>query len=475
VADIMAIISKAIVGNAVGTKLLMDRYVSTNKALDGVSDGGKLYLVTVRPPAKASASDEALWLVAILEKPKHDGAQWIAKASQIPITDISKLRAKIKFESGVGITAKKGALGMSLQTPRPLTAADTALLDKAAGLASGSPETSPGDDKGLPAPPSAPSPIGAATGERRGTLLDAILENPDSDEARQVYADQLMGNNDPRGEFIQLEIQLAGPLSIRKREQLRVRRGILLKEHGGKWWPYSLAHSRVHKGFLDAAHGSWKQIKAIATKLFESEPITELGLTDVGEKDLEAFLKSPWLPRIRRLVMRHLEGDEGFTTLATSPALANLRALNVTASELSADALAELALPRLENLVLTGNPIGDEGVENLAQWKQLANVETLYLSACEISEEGIDQLFSGAPLAKLKKLTLSNNELGDEGAGVIVKAAARMPALEHLELLRCGLSQSGVKALAKAKLPTLRRLDVRFNEVDDGGDPRIRA
>src|SRR5688500_18859166 len=112
----MAIISKAIFEKAagkaptVGTKLLMDRYVSTNKALDAVAGGGKLYLVTVRPP------DEALWLVAILEKPKHDGAQWIAKPSQIPITDISKLRAKIKFESGVGITAKKGALGMSLQT-----------------------------------------------------------------------------------------------------------------------------------------------------------------------------------------------------------------------------------------------------------------------------------------------------------------------------------------------------------------------
>jgi uncharacterized protein (TIGR02996 family) len=468
VADIMAIISKAlfekVAGKAptVGTKLLMDRYVSTNKALDAVAGGGKLYLLTVRPP------DEALWLVAILDKPKHDGAQWIAKPSQIPITDISKLRSKIKFESGVGITAKKGALGMSLQTPRPLTAADTALLDKAAGLSSA-------PDDGLPAPPSAPSAIGAATGERRGSLLDAILENPDSDEARQVYADQLMANNDPRGEFIQLEIQLAGPLSIRKREQLRERRGLLLKEHGGTWWPYSLAHSRVHKGFLDAAHGSWKQIKTIATKLFESEPITELGITSLGsEKEVAAFLGAPWLPRIRRLVMRGLEGDEGFAALATSPALANLRALNVTASELSADALAELALPRLENLVLTGNPIGDEGIENLAQWKQLANVDTLYLSACEISEEGIDQLFSGAPLAKLKKLTLSNNELGDEGAGVIAKAAVRMPALEHLELLRCGLSQTGVKALAK-KLTTLRRLDVRFNNVDDGGDPRIRA
>ena len=476
--DMMAIVSKAIFEKAAGklpttgTKLQMDRYVSANKALDPLKQGGKLYLVTVRPP------DEELWLVAILDKPKFDGKQWIAKASQIPITDISKLRSKIKFESGVGITDKKGALGMSLQTPRALTSADTALLDKAAGVVAAAEED---EDKGLPPPPSTPSPIGAATGERRGTLLDAILDNPDSDEARQVYADQLIANNDPRGEFILLDIALAGPLSIRKREQLAARRVELIKEHSAKWWPYSASHWRIHRGFLQAVHGTWKQIKAIATPLFAAEPVTEVSISGIEEdKDLAALLKAPWLPRVHRLILRGLPGDEGFTTLVSSPQLANLRALNVTANELGSDALANMtnALPRVHNLVLTGNPIGDEGIEHLGQWKQLANVDTLYLSTCELSEQGIDQLFSGAPLEKLTKLTLSNNELGDEGASVLAKCAQRMPALEHLELTNCGLGSSGAKALAKAKLPKLRRLDLRRNDLDEklaANDPRIRV
>lgn len=461
-ADMMAIVSKAIFEKAagkaptVGTKLQMDRYVSANKALEPLSQGGKLYLVTVRPP------DEALWLVAILEKPKFDGKQWVAKASQIAITDISKLRSKIRFESGAGITEKVGALGMSLQTPRALTAADTALLDRAAGV--GGTDVA---DKGLPPPPSAPASIGAATGERRGTLLDAILENPDSDDARQVYADQLIANNDPRGEFILVDIALAGPLSIRKREQLAARRVQLLKEHSDKWWPYTASHWRTHKGFLQAVHGSWKQISAIAPELFAAEPVTELSVSLDDEKILQALLDAPWLPRIHRLILRGLPGDEGFTTLAASPQLANLRALNVTGSDLGADALSEMAdaLPRVENLVLTGNPIGDDGIDGLRTWKQLANVTTLYLSTCELSEEGVAQLLSGKPLVQLTKLTLSNNELGDDGAGVIVKCASRMPALEHLELTNCGLSASGAKALAKAKLPKLRRLDVRRNDL----------
>lgn len=479
--DLMAIVSKAIFEKAagkspaVGTKLQMDRYVSTNKALEPLARGGKLYLVTVRPP------DEALWLVAILEAPKFDGKQWVAKASPVPITDISALRSQIKFESGVGITAKKGALGMSLQTPRALTTADTALLDRVAGVVARVIAAGDAEGKGLPAPPTAPSAFGAATGERRGSLLDAILEHPDSDEARQVYADQLIANNDPRGELILVDIALAGPLAIRKREQLARRRAELVKAHAATWWPYKVASYRTHKGFVQAVVGSWTQVKAIAQDLFAAEPVTELELSGIDDdKALRALLAAPWLPRLHRLIMRGLPGDEGFTALATSPQLANLRALNVTANELSADALADLgdALPRCTSLVLTGNEIGDDGVANLRAWKHLPNVDTLYLSSCEVGEDGLDQLFAGAPLARLEKLTLSNNEIGDEGAGVIVKCAVRMPALRHLELTNCGLSSSGAKALAKAKLPALRRLDLRRNDLDDklaAADPRIRV
>jgi uncharacterized protein (TIGR02996 family) len=472
-ADIMAIVSKAIFEKAagkapaIGTKLLMDRYVTANKALEPLSQGGKLYLVTVRPP------DEALWLVAVLENPKFDGKQWVAKPSQVAITDISKLRAKIKFESGAGITDKKGALGMSLQTPRALTAADTALLDKAAGIG-----TAPPEDKALPPPPSAPSPIGKVTGARRGTLLDAILDDPDSDAARQVYADQLIGNNDPRGEFILVDMAVAGPLSIRKRAQLTARRKELLDRHSAAWWPWTASEWRVHKGFVQAAGGSWKQIKPIAGELFAAEPVTELTLTGMDDKAIEELLAMPWLPRIRRLILRALDEDK-FTRLAAAPQLAKLRALNVTGSELGSDALAAMttALPSVQNLVLTDNPIGDDGIANLRTWQQLANVDTLYLTSCELTSEGLATLLA-VPLEKLVKLTLSNNELGDTGANVIAKAAKRLPALEHLELSNTSLGTVGARTLSKADLPRLRRLDLRRNGLSEklvAEDARIRV
>src|SRR5687767_11433012 len=110
--DMMAIVSKAVFEKAagknptVGTVLGMDRYVSANKAFEKLSSGGKLYLVTVRPP------DESLWLVGVLDNPRFDGEMWKARKSQIPITDISDAKDDLVFENGKGIKAAKGQLGM---------------------------------------------------------------------------------------------------------------------------------------------------------------------------------------------------------------------------------------------------------------------------------------------------------------------------------------------------------------------------
>jgi hypothetical protein len=139
--SVLAIVSKAVferdakIGGklaGVGEVVPMDRYVSKNKGLAPAGEGGALFLVTVRPP------DEALWLVAILEKPAFDGENWVAAKNTAPIADVTGLKDKIKFANGSGISAKKGALGMSLQTPRVLADEDVALLRAAAGAPPGS-------------------------------------------------------------------------------------------------------------------------------------------------------------------------------------------------------------------------------------------------------------------------------------------------------------------------------------------------
>lgn len=105
----------------------LDRYVSSNRALETLREGGSLFLVTVRPP------NDKLLLVAILEKPEHDGTAWVsAKKNVVTSVPIGSVRDRLKLETGKGLDAKPGALAMSLQTPRRLTDDDVQLLREAA-------------------------------------------------------------------------------------------------------------------------------------------------------------------------------------------------------------------------------------------------------------------------------------------------------------------------------------------------------
>ncbi|HEU0034877.1 MAG TPA: serine/threonine-protein kinase [Kofleriaceae bacterium] len=126
--DILAIVSKAVFERdaRVDGKLIepgdvwpVDRYTSTQKVFEALEDGGRIFLVTVRPPS------EQLWFVGVVGDPAFDGTAWIADApNTLPVTDISALRKTITFESGKGMSQDRGTLGMSLQTPRTLTAGD---------------------------------------------------------------------------------------------------------------------------------------------------------------------------------------------------------------------------------------------------------------------------------------------------------------------------------------------------------------
>lgn len=110
--------SEALIGAVVDTS----EYVSKNKTFASLKEGGAIFLVTVRPP------DEKLWLVGILENPKKKGDKWKAPSNEAPLTDITSAIKKLKLQSGAGISAKKGSLGMSLQTPRALADGDVELL-----------------------------------------------------------------------------------------------------------------------------------------------------------------------------------------------------------------------------------------------------------------------------------------------------------------------------------------------------------
>lgn len=196
-ASVLAIVSKAVFERDArgadgalaepGQTLPLDRYLSANKGLAPLGEGGALFMVTVRPP------DERLWLVAVLRDPTFQGDRWQAAPNTVPLTDITELLPQIELQNGKGIKPKPGRMGMSLQTPRALNEADVALLLQAAQVGGG-----PADDA-----------VSAAAPGPYADLLADVIAAPDDDAPRLVLADRLMEQGDPRGEFIAAQVQLA--------------------------------------------------------------------------------------------------------------------------------------------------------------------------------------------------------------------------------------------------------------------------
>lgn len=170
--NVLAIISKAQFEAAhpratEGDELGFARYASTHAALSPLTGGGSLFLVTVRPP------DERLWLIGELVEPTHDGKAWKSSPSTVRVRDITALIPRLRFSNGKGLSPKKGALGMSLQTPRQLTDDDTDLLRGSAASTPATKRRAP--VASTPAPPRPSEPIAPAPAEAL-TLTDVLGE-----------------------------------------------------------------------------------------------------------------------------------------------------------------------------------------------------------------------------------------------------------------------------------------------------------
>jgi len=111
------------------------------------------------------------------------------------------------------------------------------------------------------------------------------------------------------------------------------------------------------------------------------------------------------------------------------------------------------ALPRLRELSLHHNQIGEAGVAALAR-------------ACE---------GGAAPLAQLSELHLFNNALGSAGLEALARACrgGAWPQLSHLDLREIDAGDGGLVALAAAgargALAQLKHLDLRHNPIGNPG------
>lgn len=126
-------------------------YVSDHPRLDELTSGSRLFLVCVPPQTNH------LWLVAVYESIKRSetGYPQSTRKNRTPITDITHLRDKLRFDNGIGIKWRGGVMAQSLQTPRILTEDDVRLLAQAIRKQTGHvlpPFRAPSEELSIPIP-----------------------------------------------------------------------------------------------------------------------------------------------------------------------------------------------------------------------------------------------------------------------------------------------------------------------------------
>jgi uncharacterized protein (TIGR02996 family) len=324
-------------------------------------------------------------------------------------------------------------------------------------------------------------------------LLRAIIEAPDDDAPRLVYADYLEEKGDPYGELVRCSVLAAqknAPAAEGKEHKARVAE--LLKEH--QWLPPFLdaKETRVRRGFV-AEHQASRAPLPPGEELarLASHPLFSLMPRHVGYGSLGLF---PFLARLPRLGafgtidwesygFKGLpEGEDAAAIFARSPHLAGLLRLRLRQCGLTDDHLEALANnPALSLRVLnvgsdggmevSGNPFGNRGARALASSPYLRELEELDVSDSAMDDEGVAHLCAGKGLPKLKKLNLAGVCLSDrayqtlarspftarleeliiseghyQGVGVStdagVRALAESPHLQNIKQLRIGLSVS---------------------------------
>jgi uncharacterized protein (TIGR02996 family) len=529
--DVFAIVSKAVFekearvdGKVVGIGDVwpVALYHGTGKVFEtALASGGRIFMVTVRPP------DEQLWLLAVLESPKFDARKkaWVGAPNAVRVVDITGLRKTIQFESGKGMSQSKGALGMSLQTPRALGPGDAEHILGliGGGGARGGSKPSTASREGAAGKPAAASFKNTTrTRNTRAALLAAIRAEPDEATHRHVLADLYeVGGDADRGRFVHAQLARAElPRWDPRVVAMTLDERALLREHEAAWRAELPAIAGVRYGeferglvarvaFDDAALIP-KHIEKVMTacpvtcvemrwprrgarpKLGAIEGVRALRVTGtlLSNADLTWLASSAVLSTLEELELENSRmNDAALGILLDSPHLGHLRRLRLPFHQLGNEGLERLAkaeLPQLVELGLAvetqdrlgsggrdGDGINGYGVVALCAWPQMAKIERLDLTGNQIGDTGLTAILASKNtkrLAALRIRSISDYDMeNDERPDVLAafKNTKADRALEELDIGENELTNRSVDALKGTPvLDKLRVLAFDFSRSD---------
>jgi len=197
-------------------------------------------------------------------------------------------------------------------------------------------------------------------------LYDAILADPDNVDLRLQYADAVSDTDPDHAELIRLDIEKErlGRQSLRLPLDQSTRRRSLSRSLGPRLArdvAPLVASWQLRRGFPEVVKMSAESFLSTGAEVYRRAPVRHLIVTD-ATGFLDQLMASPLLRRLASLDLTgNPIGDEGVETLVRSPHLGRLRFLSLSwtgAGKRGAEALAAAqTLPRLQYLDFVGNDV----------------------------------------------------------------------------------------------------------------------
>jgi uncharacterized protein (TIGR02996 family) len=166
-------------------------------------------------------------------------------------------------------------------------------------------------------------------------LLQTIIQNPDDDTPRLIYADWLEDNgNQPRAEFIRAQCECArlfrAGKEIRQALDMRAKYADLLRKHEKEWvgeFPNKAQSWSFARGFIEYVAVEAGNFLKYADDIFANTPIRRLYISNVGRL-LRQIADCPHLARLSQLHLSQL-GQPDMTPLVLCPYLTNIDQLEI--------------------------------------------------------------------------------------------------------------------------------------------------
>ncbi len=347
----------------------------------------------------------------------------------------------------------------------------------------------------------------------RDALLAAIIENPEEDTPRLMFADWLQENGaTARGEFIRLQVEAAHaePFSPQARTHEAAAQK-LLQRHVGVWADHiseRVCGQRFARGFVEHVSVNAATFARDAAPLFAAEPIRSLQVErftyTTPPPPLDALFNLPQMTRVTRLDFSKLglQPDEfgSFTfawprfsaitdlslrntavsvpwlgKLLTGPELPALAGLDFAhdahLGRVLATELPKASHRRLTTLDLSAVVFASDQIQKALASRCLRAMEELRFTWHKSAGPGpLTYLNVGwtLPWDYLRVLDIEGQGVGDEGVRESVAALCRrkdFAPLRWLGLANTGLRADAVHALVNSDKKRLRlyHLDVRNN------------